>query len=280
MSSERHKQRVRDFYDAVSPHFRELWGEHLHDGYYASGAQTKEAAQEQLVAHLAEVARLPEGGRGLDIGCGMGASSVWLARHLRSRMTGVTLSPVQVQVARELARREGVDARFLLQDAESMRFAEPFDFVWMVGVLGHLRDQRAFLDGSPRLLRSGGRFVLADWTASAELGPGDRKRYVDPVLEGMLMPDIASIDDYVGWFEAVGYRVVYARDIAHATRRTWDEGTSIIDAPRVIRLARDLGRDAIGLLRAVRGMRRAMDLGLIGYGVVIAEKRAPAAAAP
>lgn len=272
MTDQAYKERIRDFYDAVSPHFRDLWGEHLHDGLYERGDETKEAAQEKLVAWLASTAGLEPGSRGLDVGCGMGATSVWLARELGCRMTGITLSPVQVGVARELALREEVDARFLVADAETVGFPETFDFLWMVGVLGHMADQRVFLESSPKLLRGGGRFVLADWVAATDLSPRDRKMHVDPVLDGMLMPDIASVDDYVTWFGEHGYRVTFARDIAESTRKTWDEGVTITQAPRIARLARSLGRDAIALVSAIRSMRTAMDRGLIGYGVVVAEK--------
>ncbi|MDJ0849335.1 MAG: methyltransferase domain-containing protein [Myxococcota bacterium] len=274
MTDPAYKDRIRDFYDTVSPHFRDLWGEHLHDGLYAKGDETKEAAQEKLVAWLAASAGLATGSRGLDVGCGMGATSVWLARELGCRMHGITLSPVQVEVARELAQREGVQASFEVADAETATFPDSFDFVWMVGVLGHMADQRAFIASSPQLLRRGGRFVLADWVATPHLSERERKRLVDPVLDGMLMPDIASLDDYVTWFGQNGYRVCFARDIAESTRKTWDEGVSITQAPRIARLARSLGRDAIGLLSAIRGMRTAMDRGLIGYGVVVAEKAA------
>ncbi len=94
MTDPAYKDRIREFYDAVSPHFRDLWGEHLHDGLYERGDETKEAAQEKLVAWLAATAGLAPGSRGLDVGCGMGATSVWLARELGCRMTGITLSPV------------------------------------------------------------------------------------------------------------------------------------------------------------------------------------------
>jgi len=272
MSQQAYKDRIRNFYDIASPVFREFWGEHLHDGFYETGGESKTDAQVSLVRYLADAAALPRDARGVDVGCGMGATSVWLAKNLGARMTGVTLSPVQVEVARELAAREGVEAEFRLQDAETLGADEPFDFLWMVGVLGHLHDQRAFVEASPRLLREGGRYVLGDWVASGDLTDGDRRRYVEPVLEGMLMPDIASVADYQSWFEKSGYRVLVARDIAESTRRTWDEGVSIIQAPKILKLAAEVGRDALGLLRAIRGMRKAMDRGLIGYGVVIAEK--------
>ncbi len=273
MTDPAYKDRIRDFYDLVSPYFRELWGEHLHDGLYERGDETKEEAQDQLVAHLARSAEIPRGARGLDIGCGMGATSVWLAKHLACRMTGVTLSAVQVDVARALAKREGVDAEFHVMDAEAMTFAETFDFVWMLGVLGHMGDQRAFLASTPKLLRAGGRFVLADWILGEGVSARDRKTYVEPVLDGMLMPEIATLRSYVEWFGENGYRVLDARDIAEKTRRTWDEGVRLSQVPSLYRIARARGRDAVALLRAIRGMRTAMAKGLIGYGVVIAEKR-------
>lgn len=270
---EGYKQRVSEFWDKLSPHFRDLWGEHLHDGFYETGAESKEAAQEKLVAYLADFAGLPRDARGLDIGCGMGATSVWLAKHLGAHMTGLTLSATQVRIARELAAREGVSAEFLHQDADRFETAAPFDFAWMVGVLGHFEDQRGFLARSGRLVRSGGRFVLADWVAAPELSAADRKRWVDPVLEGMLMPDIASLEDYAGWMSASGYHVLETRDLTRETAKTWDEGVSILKGPELLRMAWDVGREAVSLIAAVQGMKTAMARGLIRYGVLTAERR-------
>jgi len=276
MDPQVYKDRIRDFYDLVSPYFRDLWGEHLHDGLYEAGDESKEAAQEKLVAFLACAARLPQGARGLDVGCGMGATSVWLARHLGCRMTGITLSSVQVEIARQLAAREQVDVRFLLGDAEAASFDDTFDFIWMLGVLGHFCDQRAFLRTTPRLLHDGGRFVLADWIVRPGVSARDFARHVEPVLAGMLMPQIASLDDYVGWFGENHYRVLESRDIAGVTRKTWDQGVTISQIPSLYRIARARGRDAVALLKAIRGMRTAMARGLIGYGVVLAELEAGA----
>ena len=73
-----------------------------------------------LVEFLASEARLPRGVRVLDVGCGMGATSVALARDHGCDVTGITLSEVQVEMAREHAREEGVEARFLVMDAEGV----------------------------------------------------------------------------------------------------------------------------------------------------------------
>lgn len=267
-----YKQRVANFYDKLSPHFRTLWGEHLHDGFYENGNETKAVAQEKLVAYLAAFAELPRGRRGLDIGCGMGATSVWLAKNLDARMTGITLSATQVSIARELALRESVDAEFLQIDAERFDPAVPFDFAWMLGVLGHFEDQRGFVRNAGRLVRPGGRFMLTDWVAPPDLSAADRRRYVDPTLEGMLMPDIASLEEYVEWFNTSEFRVLGARDLTAQTLKTWDQGISILRGADILRMAWDVGPEAVGMIAAVRNMRTAMRKGHIRYGILVAEK--------
>jgi tocopherol O-methyltransferase len=271
-ASEISKGDIRAFYDRLSPHFRALWGPHLHDGFYRTGRETKEEAQEELVRHLRDAAGIAAGERVLDVGCGMGASAVSLALDPGCAVIGITLSPVQVEMAQELARERGVDARFLVMDAEHIDLDETFDVVWMVGVLGHLPDQAAFVRGSPRLLRAGGRFVLGDWMAADGLSADVRAKHVEPVRRGMLMPAMHTLRETAGWFEDAGYRVIEARDISAETRRTWDEGVSIVKAGAVLGLARELGRDAVGLLQAVWGMRRAMARGHIVYGTIVAER--------
>ena len=65
-----------------APHYPEFWGDHLHHGYWATGSESKEEAQSALVAHLADKARIPLGASILDVGCGVGASSIYLAEEV------------------------------------------------------------------------------------------------------------------------------------------------------------------------------------------------------
>ena len=53
-------------------------------------------AQLRLTETLASYASPPRGAQVLDVGCGMGGSSVFLARKYAARVTGITLSPVRV----------------------------------------------------------------------------------------------------------------------------------------------------------------------------------------
>ena len=74
MTRHNDKEKIKEFYDLVSSHFHELWGEHLHHGYWIRGDETKERAQIQLIEHLAQIAKIRSGHKILDVGCGTGGT--------------------------------------------------------------------------------------------------------------------------------------------------------------------------------------------------------------
>src|SRR5713226_2145770 len=116
------KNRVVEHYDVISPYYRALWGEHLHHGYWVRGDESKEQAQLQLIQHLAQLADIKSGSEILDIGCGFGGSSLYLAKRFNANVIGITISSVQVEMAMKAAAQQNLNANFLLMDAEAMTF--------------------------------------------------------------------------------------------------------------------------------------------------------------
>ena len=166
------KDRVRDHYDRTSPYYRDLWGEHLHHGYWVSGEETKEQAQVQLVEHLAHVAALMPGRKILDVGCGFGASSIYLAKKYGAEATGITISPVQVEMARKAAAIDGgVKAKFILMDAEEMKFDQAFDVVWSIESISHYPQKQKFFASAAQCLESGGTLAVTAVSAASTRAP-------------------------------------------------------------------------------------------------------------
>ena len=89
-----------------------------------------EAKREQAVLEaealdgLFRDAGVPRGGRVLDLACGVGRHSIELAK-LGYRVTGVDISPLFIQRARELADEAGVDIEFVVGDALELLLCLP-----------------------------------------------------------------------------------------------------------------------------------------------------------
>ncbi len=113
-------EKVGHFYDLGSPYYLRVWGEHIHDGYYATGRESAEDAQIALVRTLAAEARIGPHDSVLDVGCGVGGSSIWLAQNRGAQTLGITISPAQARIATDLANRGRADCSFLLMDAEAL----------------------------------------------------------------------------------------------------------------------------------------------------------------
>lgn len=265
------KQKIREHYDRASPLYQDLWGKHLHHGYWLSGKETKEQAQNQLVDHLAQLAGIQTGARLLDVGCGYGGSSIYLAKRYSVEATGITISPVQVEMARKAAAGEGVNAEFLAMDAEEMKFDQTFDVVWSVESISHYPHQEKFFAGAAKLLKPGGTLALTDWFKKKELTPRECEKFVQPIEKGMLV-ELHTVEDYEALLRSNGLKIVHSEILNKHCAKTWDLGLDIIKNKSIWKIAAEFGAEFIDFLRAFRAMRAGFKSGNFVYGLIVARK--------
>ena len=265
------KQKIQKFYDIGSPYFLEFWGEHIHDGYYITGKESKHEAQENLIQFLSEKAAIQRGARILDVGCGIGGTSIYLSKNFDAITIGITISQVQVEMAKKFAHQRNINCSFQVMDAEQMDFPKPFDIIWMVGVLTHLTDQKRFLKQSSKFLNKKGKFVLLDWMIAEDITSSENN-YIRKVSHGMLIPNFYSMNTYLKWFIKYGYRIAYAEDITGHTIKTWDVMLSIIKKPSLWKLAYQRGIEFINLFKSISAMKHSMKDRKIKCCAIVAEK--------
>ena len=144
------------------------WGEHIHLGHYGSPPRRKDflQAKADFVHEMVKwggIDKLPRGTNVLDVGCGIGGSSRILAKVYEFEVTGITISPKQVQRATELTP-QGVTAKFQVDDALALSFPDnSFDVVWSIEAGPHMPDKVKYGSEMMRVLKPGGILVVADW---------------------------------------------------------------------------------------------------------------------
>jgi MPBQ/MSBQ methyltransferase len=180
------------------------WGEHIHLGYYGDPPRRRDflVAKADFVHEMVTwggLDRLRPGTTVLDVGCGIGGSSRILARDYGFAVTGVTISPQQVERARALTP-DGLDAQFQVDDAMALSFPDcSFDVVWSIEAGPHMPDKAVFARELMRVLKPGGILVLADWNQR-----DDRRRPLNvwekPVMKQLLdqwaHPAFSSIEGF------------------------------------------------------------------------------------
>jgi tocopherol O-methyltransferase len=264
-------EKIREQYDGVSSYYQSLWGDHLHHGYWIRGDETKEQAQVQLIEHLAQAAGLALGRKLLDVGCGFGGSSIYLARKYNADATGITISPVQVAMASKAASTAQVQAKFLLMDAQSMHLDQSFDVIWSIESISHYQDKERFFASAANLLNSGGTLAIIDWFKKENLPPATHKKFIHPIEKGMLV-DLRTIGEYRAFMESNGLRVTQTEILNKHCAKTWDLGLDIIKKKSFWTLAAKMGSDFVRHLKAFRAMRAGFASANFVYALLVAKK--------
>ena len=269
------KQKIQRFYDVSSPYIFKFWGPHIHDGYYVNGRESKLEAQENLIRLLATKANILRGTKIFDVGCGIGGTCIYLSKEFGAVTTGITISPVQIEMAKKLAQQHRVNCRFILGDAEKMNLYlkdNNFDIIWVLGAITHLTNQEKFLREATKFLNLKGKFIIGDWMVADGISNSEENKHINPILHGMLMPNAYSLNTYIARFIKYGYKIVYAEDITANTIKTWEVTLSIIRNPAIWELAYKEGTEFINFLKSIHAIKRAMQQGQMRFGVIVAEK--------
>jgi ubiquinone/menaquinone biosynthesis C-methylase UbiE len=100
-------------------------------------------------------------GRVLDVGCGIGTHSIWLARQ-GLPVVGVDVSEAAIRQAEHRARTAGVTVEWLVADGKNLPFGDAsFDAIFDRGTYHHQdADKERYVREVMRVLKPGGRYLL------------------------------------------------------------------------------------------------------------------------
>lgn len=272
------RRRVVEYYDQCEVDYALVWNLRrslaMHLGHWDVGTRTLAQALARQNEVLAERAGVHGGDRVLDAGCGVGGSAIFLASRFGCRVVGITLSAKQACAARAHAARRGVGdlARFAVMDYTATGFAAGrFDVVWALESVCYAHDKAEFVREAYRVLRPGGRLVLADgFAARTSHGPaGDA--LMRTWLGSWAVRSLETVPGFAAHLDAAGFADVTTTDVtAHvvpSARRLYLH--SLYGLP-LSRLAERLGiRTRVQTANTVgsRTLRSVVEEGLMRYAL-------------
>ncbi len=130
--------------------------------YWGEGVETLAAAEEAMLALTCERAEIKDGMELLDLGCGWGSLTFWLAeRYPACRILAVSNSRTQRAFIEGEARRKGLSGiEVVTADANVFDVDRRFDRVVSVEMLEHARNYEALLDKIATWLEPGGKLFV------------------------------------------------------------------------------------------------------------------------
>ncbi|WP_394753091.1 methyltransferase domain-containing protein [Crenothrix sp.] len=172
---------------------------------------------------LYDAAGIKASDRVLDAGCGVGGSSIWMAKNYGNRATGMTVSSQQAIYGAQHADRQGVGklVDFEVADFCQMPFEdESFDVVWALESSCYALDKGVFLKEAMRVLRKGGRVVVCDGFFTRREFNTEEWREIMTCLNGWAVPNLCLKDEFSGLLEQQGFHSPTMRDLTPQTMQS------------------------------------------------------------
>jgi ubiquinone/menaquinone biosynthesis C-methylase UbiE len=210
---------VHAYYESTRFDYRRLWNRRrrdvaVHFGYYDEHATRHAVALDNLNRVLANLADIQPGERVLDAGCGLGNSAFWLAEQRGAQVVGINIVESQIADCQKFAeQKKARNVEFLQADFCKIPFSEnTFDAVWACESVCHAADKPAFYREAFRVLKPGGRLVMAEYMRSARPVSPEGERLLSAWLRPWAIPDIGTAAEHRAYALSAGFQAVEIKD--------------------------------------------------------------------
>ncbi len=177
--------------------------------YYDSPATTLAAAEERALALTCEHAALEDGQRILELGCGWGSLTLWMAEHYpHAAITAVSNSRSQRAYIMDQARARGLDnVSVVTADMNTFQTVARYDRIVSVEMFEHMANWRALLEHTQRWLATDGLVFIHVFTHASAPYRFDHRDKTDWIAQhfftGGIMPSRGLLRQFGDVYEVV-----------------------------------------------------------------------------
>lgn len=217
---------IAEYYNLTQVHYENWWSlkKNLSLHYGIWDDHTKSFGQSLINTNrvLMNIARVKDGEKILDAGCGVGGAAIFLSMHKNVDVVGITLSDRQLAFANKQTENLNLKnkPRFFKMDYTNTDFDdETFNVVWACESVSSAQQKELFLKEAYRLLKPGGRLILSDYFLT-----GDSDKNIHPIINKWLrtwsISNLETANSFKSFMQSVSFTNIQMADYTNAIRKS------------------------------------------------------------
>lgn len=210
---------IRNYYDENTRLFlafnNSRQAQNIHRSLWMDDAQTLEEAlnvtNEKIRTEIEAVAST--GARIADLGCGVGAGLLYIVPRIQepALALGITLSPVQAQLAHQFTKQNELQSRIAFAEGDFTQVPlthESLDAIYSVEAVVHAQEPERYFQEAGRLLRRGGKLIIVDdYQTLRSLSP-EEINWLNAFMDGWHVPGVMMVNKAATFAEQHQLRLI------------------------------------------------------------------------
>lgn len=221
-------KQIAHYYDANTRKFLRFGGAGntgaIHRAIWAPGIIDREDAflfLNRLVSNAVKplITTNPQDTHLIDLGCGVGGTATFIARELGIRVTGISVSELQIEIARARAKDSSQfeQVQFIAADFNTLPQLGQIDALCAIESFVHARDPHAFFSQAASMLKEKGRLIVCD-DFLGENVPDKAMRSVTKFKDGWQLNSLLTVKEIERVAEHCGFRLIESHPLSQYLR--------------------------------------------------------------
>jgi len=220
--------KIKNYYNRVQKLYDIIYSKgtnHLHYGFWNKNTKSIKESLMNPLKFLCKILKINNKDIILDAGCGIGGTSIYIAKNYRAKVIGLTISDVQLNRAEELKFVNNLQSKikFFKDDYTKTHFKNSsFTKIFGIESICYAHKKLDFIKEAYRLLKKEGKLVVIDAFLLRDNLNKNEEKILKNFLEGWAVPNLSTIKSFKQDLKKVGFKNIRYYDKFKEIKKTRD----------------------------------------------------------